>query len=117
MNEEERIREEALLNDDEIVEAICSIYPPFYEDDEDEAKKAGYDSEYRDAQREAIAQAQLDKVLKDKRVHIEADNQDLPENPYIDEPNGYVYEQAQQDMLNPKDGDVWVKCKVKEVEK
>jgi len=41
--------------------------------------------------------AQLEKLLKHKKVRIEAENQELPENPC--------------DMLTPdKDGNVWVNC-------
>jgi len=113
MKEEERIREEVLLNQDEIIEAVVNVYPP-PEPATDEQWQI-----YTDAVREAIAQAQLDQVLKDKRVHIEADNQDLPlvlndskdfNNAYRDIGEGYV----QKYMLTPKDGKVWVKCKVKE---
>jgi len=40
-----------------------------------------------------------DQILSIKGIRIESADQNLPENPYIDEPNGYVYEQAQEDML------------------
>jgi len=50
------------------------------------------------------------RLLSIKGIRIESDDQSLPENPYIDEPNGYVYEQAQEDML--KAG--FVKCKRRE---
>jgi hypothetical protein len=60
-----------------------------------------------------IAQAQLDKALKHKGIHIEAENQELPSNPnnYEDECREYTaYSRGQQDML--KEG--WVKCLRKE---
>ena len=65
----------------------------------------------------------LGKVLSIKGIRIEADNQDKPQNPYAEAADrGDMYAQsrcsgyycAQDDMLTPKDGDVWVKCKVKE---
>jgi len=101
MKEEERIREEVLLNQDEIIEAVVNVYPP-PEPATDEQWQI-----YTDAVREAIAQAQLDQVLKDKRVHIEADNQDSP----IGLSKDVLVKSL---MLTPKDGYVWVKCKVKE---
>jgi len=96
----ERIREEVLLNQDEIIEAVVNVYPP---------PEPATDSDwqiYTDAVREAIAQAQLDKVLKDKRVRLEADNQKLPENYHNKASLIITYNTAQQDML--KAG--FVKC-------
>jgi len=61
-----------------------------------------------------IAQAQLDKVLKDKRVWIECENQDLPENPYEGIGLFIAYGKGIADMLTPKDGCVWVKVIPKE---
>ena len=62
-----------------------------------------------------------DKILSIKGIIIEADNQDLPEQPTWFSLDGKairgaisVYQIAQQDMLTPEDGYVWVKCKVKE---
>ena len=54
---EERIREEALLDQDEIIEAVANVYPP-PEPATDEQWQI-----YTDAVREAIAQAQLDQVF------------------------------------------------------
>jgi len=60
-------------------------------------------------------------ILSIKGIRIEADNQDLPEQPTWFSLDGKairgaisVYQIAQQDMLTPEDGYVWVKCKVKE---
>ena len=62
-------------------------------------------------------------LLSIKGIRIEADNQDKPQNPYAEAADrGDMHAQsrcsgyycAQDDMLTPKDGDVWVKCKVKE---
>jgi len=71
---------------------------------------------------EVVAQAQLDKLLKDKRVRIEAENQDLPECNIVEfidfDKHTFKYRdqplQAYCPLLTPKDGYVWVKCKVKE---
>ena len=110
---EERIREEALLTDEEMekpADEACN-----------KAEKEGIcgtgdscmDCRLRE---KAVAQAQLDKVLKDKRVRLEADNQDKPQNPYAEAADrGDMHAQsrcsgyycAQDDML--KDG--WVKVK------
>ena len=78
----------------------------------------------------ALTEAQREKFRKDaeqilsiKGIRLEADNQDKPQNPYAEAADrgdmqaqsrcsGYYC--AQDDMLTPKDGEVWVKCKVKE---
>jgi len=96
---EEKIREEALLSDEEIYSLKAS----------DPILDMSFVDDYMGEARELL-KAQLDKVLKDKRVRIEADNQDLPEYIIADR----IVREAQQDMLTPKDGCVWVKCKVKE---
>jgi len=102
--EYERIREEALLSDEEIGSLI-------YVKDE-EKLLPGIWLEFLEILK-GIAQAQLDKVLKDKRVHIEADNQDLPKiyNQAVYTESNRMTERA---FLTPKDNEVWVKCKVKE---
>jgi len=60
-----------------------------------------------------------DQILSLKGIRIKCSNQDLPlvlndakdfNNAYRDIGEGYV----QKYMLTHKDGDVWVKCKVKE---
>ena len=62
-------------------------------------------------------------ILSIKGIRLEADNQDKPQNPYAEAADrGDMHAQsrcsgyycAQDDMLTPKDGKVWVKCKVKE---
>jgi hypothetical protein len=40
-----------------------------------------------------------DQILAIDGLEIKSDDQSLPENPYLDEPNGYVYEEGQQTML------------------
>ena len=57
-----------------------------------------------------------DQILSIKGIEIRADNQDLPEmhkGAQCMRPDE-TYKLAQQDMRTPKDGKVWVKCKVKE---
>ena len=72
--------------------------------------------------RDACYQA-AGRILSIKGIRLEADNQDKPQNPYAEAADrGDMHAQsrcsgyycAQDDMLIPKDGDVWVKCKVKE---
>lgn len=105
-----RVREEALLTDEEVLEVtFISIT------DCNSFREASLKL-YR-----AALQAQLDKALNHKLVRIEADDQSLPENPnpitirhndsrYLD---GFVrraYNLAQQEMLTPdSEGKVWVK--------
>ena len=59
-------------------------------------------------------------ILSIKGIRIEADNQDKPQNPYAEAADrGDMHAQsrcsgyycAQDDMLTPKDGDVWRKVK------
>jgi len=92
MNKEERIREE-------IAKIIVKII---------KADRAGRQTEV-----DAVSQ-----ILSIKGIRIEADNQDLPENPKPNPPDDKqeiasynAYGSAQRDMLTPKDGDVWVKVK------
>jgi len=101
--EEERIREKALLTDEEIQKVVDEAYS------KDSLLQHYVESRGRwEYIAPIIAQAQLDKLLK--LVRVEADSQEPPENPYIDEPNGYVYEEAQQDMLKAD----FVRCLSKE---
>ena len=112
MNEEERIREEMA----EVIDmAMC-----FGRASVDEVWKSGY---------KEAKQGYIKLILSIKGIRIEVDNQDLPENEDIpkefnelacgaeddsDNVARACYLLAQQDMLTPKDGKVWVKCKVKE---
>ena len=90
----ERVRQEALLSDEEIDRAWPNssatgqaLLELSFESIAKELLRCG----------KFIAQAQLEKLLKNKKVRIEAENQELPENPC--------------DMLTPdKDGNVWVNC-------
>jgi len=102
MNEEERIREEI---ENTINKYACGAGS----DDEDSINQW-----YEDYETE---------ILSIKGIRIEADNQDKPQNPYAEAADrGDMHAQsrcsgyycAQDDMLTPKDGYVWVKCKVKE---
>jgi hypothetical protein len=103
---EGQIREEALLSDEEIINELRPIIAYHLKPTDSFIAKL---NDFRE-----IAQAQLDKVLKDKRVRIECENQDLPV-PKTSQASLWVYiQEAQQDMLTPKDNEVWVKCKVKE---
>ena len=61
-----------------------------------------------------------EQILSIKGIRIEADNQDKPQNPYAEAADrGDMHAQsrcsgyycAQDDMLTPKDGDVWRKVK------
>jgi len=55
-------------------------------------------------------------ILSIKGIRVEADNQDLPKYTLEDYPDYFIShaKHAQHDMIHPKDGDVWVKCEVKE---
>ena len=62
-----------------------------------------------------------DAILSLDGIRIECSNQDLPENSEPNPPDDreeiiayQAYNSAQQDMLTPKDGKVWVQCLVKE---
>jgi len=63
-----------------------------------------------------------EQILSIKGIRIEADNQDKPQNPYAEAADrGDMHAQsrcsgyycAQDDMLTPKDGKVWVRVEVK----
>ena len=91
MNEEERIREEFKQNFGYEIMHKFNI-------------KSGSLSE-------EITYFAFTNLLSLKGLHIEADNQDLPEDDYSKFPTA---QRGREVMLTPKDGDVWVKCKVKE---
>ena len=100
MNEIERVKQEALLSDEEIME----LEPRFKEMDSFVCDGTDFDK---------VAEAQLEKLLKHKKVRIEADDQKLPEVPNFHQLNSPTafnrrsgYKQAQQDMID----DGWVKC-------
>ena len=63
-------------------------------------------------------------ILSLEGIRIECSNQDSPENSEPNPPDDreeiiayQAYNSAQQDMLTPKDGKVWVRCLVKEERK
>jgi len=100
--EEEKIREKALLTDEEMGEIIRINH-----DDKP------FKSESQIAR--SIAQAQVDKFLKTDGIRIEAENQDPPKiyNQKVYTESNRMTERA---FLTPKDGKVWVRCLVKEEE-
>jgi len=117
MNEEERIREEALLSNEELVNKVADY------------ATVGFTSiDYKGLMRVVaiIAQAQLDKILSLKTGSLtlkeltekyekgelleKADNQDLPLSGPYSLATVEAVRRARQDMLTPKDGYVWVKC-------
>jgi len=99
----EKIKQEALLSDEEINLLLDRPVIEFG------VKSVLLGLEELDE----IKQAQIDNLLKNKKVRVEADDQKLPENPYFETKliplsEGYIgYKQAQQDML--KEG--WRKVK------
>ena len=106
MNEEQRIREEALLTDEEISNALTENFK----------RTTGKDPKqyfsYVAENDRVIAQAQLDKVLKTDGIEIRAEKQDLPEPGHsaILVNEVLAYKDAQRDMLKPdSEGNVWVK--------
>ena len=56
--------EKALLGDEEIDDAVCGVYPPYYAEGEEPTLAQGsIESQHRRLQRVAVAQAQLGKIL------------------------------------------------------
>ena len=111
MNELKRVREQALLTDEEILEALEKAPFPCPMQFKDEPKIR------------AVVQAQLDKALKDEGILVKCDVQSLPKpyphflssNTLDDKVLKAQYEKAQQDMLKPdSEGNHWVKVRPKE---
>jgi len=120
MNEIERVKQEALLGDEE----INTIIKELYEQNKDDA--AFMAIKYGNVSQKAVAQRQIEEPLKHKKVRIEADDQELPEQVEITEETrqmahcgqwfdeqwyGAGESDGQQAMLTPKDGKVWRKVK------
>ena len=103
MTEQERIREKALLADEEIL-STEGQYPINKDLTGEELFKLAL---------KLVAQAQLDKALKADGIEIRAENQDLPTTTL---PRGYeltnpIFRRViQEDMLKPdKEGKHWVR--------
>ena len=124
--EEQRVREQALLTDEEIDKRFVDSWAERNtEVDSPLALKTIDNDDSIDVLRE-LAQAQLDEALKNEGVLLKSDVQSLPENPYHPNPlreydhqitdAGMIgYGEAQQDMLNPdSEGNHWVKVIPKE---
>ena len=115
----ERIREKALLTDEEIAKIkpshkeLARIMKESETYEPKEFKGFFLGEEYRKATAKAIAQAQIDKLLK--FVRIEADDQSVPE--YLDwsPRERELVQKCYRLMLKPDSkGNVWVKCLKKE---
>jgi len=105
MNEEQRIREEAIFRCCSEINGVVSSCK------KEDCPNCGF-------RIPGVEQA-IDQILSLKGIRIEAENQDLPEpdmdtHIWRDYSPDMAYEKAQQDMLTPKDGKVWVKCCKKE---
>ena len=119
MSEYKRVREQALLTDEEIARAIhdapaTKLKLESILTDQD---KAAIKDDMR-LQLRAATQAQLDKVLKNNGIEIKSDDQSLPTTTL---PRGYeltspiLRRVIQEDMLKPdKGGRVWKKVAPKE---
>ena len=107
ISEEQRVREEALLTDEEI--CVAMIKSRHLEVTPEEMIRDGFlDNIHR-----AIAQAQLDKALNRDDVLIKVADQSLPKAPqdwgYTEHWEGW--DLCAETMLKPdSEGNVWVKC-------
>lgn len=108
----DRVKQEALLTDEEILQAHKAWFSHF-----------SCQRLWEDFPLSTIAQAQLDKLLKHPKIRVEADDQRLPENPFAkaaDEGDMYAqsrcsgYYCSQDDMLKPdSEGRRWVRVEKK----
>jgi hypothetical protein len=100
----ERIREKALLTDEEIEYALRN-YKYFLYDNRGNRYEGNW------ANIRSVIQAQIDKFLKTDGIRIEADDQSLPYIPEREWGKLPAIRYGQKGMLTPdSEGSVWVKC-------